>query len=153
MIKHPDLSLYTISTDNALLDVDMIHSYLSKESYWAIDIPYETVSRSIEHSMCFGVFYDGKQMGFARLITDKATFAYLADVFILNDHRGKGLSKWLMQTIHDHSELQGLRRWMLGTRDAHALYEQFGWAVLTEEVRPRFMQKHFPDVYKTTGNK
>jgi GNAT superfamily N-acetyltransferase len=153
MIKHPDLSLYTISTDKTLLDVNMIHDYLSKKSYWAESIPYETVKRSIENSMCFGVFYDGKQIGFARLITDKATFAYLADVFILSEHSGKGLSKWLMQTIQEHSELQGLRRWLLGTRDAHSLYEQFGWTVLTEEIRPRFMQRHFPGVYKSTGNK
>lgn len=153
MIKHPDLSLYTISTDRTLLNVDMIHQYLTEESYWAAAIPYETVKRSIENSICFGVYNEEKQIGFARLITDKATFAYLADVFILTEHRGKGLSKWLMQTIQDHPELQGLRRWMLGTKDAHALYEQFGWTVLSEEIRPRFMQRHFPDVYKTTGSK
>jgi GNAT superfamily N-acetyltransferase len=153
MTKPTNLTLYAISTDKTFLDVGMIHTYLSKESYWADNIPFETVKRSIENSMCFGVYYEGKQIGFARLITDKATFAYLADVFILDEHRGKGLSKWLMQTIHDHPGLQGLRRWMLGTRDAHGLYEQFGWTVLSEEVRPRFMQRHFPDVYKTTGSK
>jgi GNAT superfamily N-acetyltransferase len=87
---------------------------------------------------------------FARLVTDKATFAYLGDVFILPKHRGKGLSKFLMQTIHAHPELQNLRRWWLGTKDAHRLYEQFGWTRITEDVAKRFMQKHNPNVYKKT---
>jgi GNAT superfamily N-acetyltransferase len=152
MIKHPELPRYTISTDRSMLNLDVIHNHLSNKSYWAIGIPFETVQRSIDNSMCFGIYHNNEQVGFARLITDKATFAYLADVFILQEHRGKGLSKWLMQTIQDHPELQGLRRWLLGTRDAHALYEQFGWTVLSEEVRPRFMQRHFPEVYKTTDN-
>jgi GNAT superfamily N-acetyltransferase len=93
------------------------------------------------------MYSNGKQMGFARLITDKATFAYLADVFILPEHRGKGLSKWLMQVIHAHPQLQGLRRWLLGTRDAHSLYEQFGWTMFGEEQTARFMQFHNPNVY------
>ncbi len=153
MIKHTGLSAYSISTDKSLLDVEMIHQYLSKESYWAMNIPFDTVKRSIENSMCFGVYYNNMQMGFARLITDKATFAYLADVFILSEHRGKGLSKWLVQTIQDNSEVQHLRRWLLGTRDAHSLYEKFGWTVLSEEIRPRFMQRHFPDVYNIIDSK
>ena len=152
MIKHPELPSYSISTDKFLLNVDMIHEYLSKESYWAANIPMDTVKRSIDNSMCFAIYYNDEQIGFARLITDKATFAYLADVFILPEHRGKGLSKWLMQTIQSNVELQNLRRWLLGTRDAHALYEQFGWEVLSEEIRPRFMQRHFPDVYNTTDS-
>lgn len=138
---------YLISTDQAKLDIPMIHRYLSEESYWAGNIPFETVKRSIENSVCFGLYNDKTQVGFARLVTDKATFAYLADVFILPAYRGKGLSKWLIQTIHTYPDVQGLRRWMLGTRDAHGLYKQFGWTALTEEQVPRFMQLHNPDVY------
>ena len=139
---------YLISTDSSLLNVDVIHNYLTKESYWAMNIPREVVEKSISNSLCFGLYENDKQIGFARLVTDKATFAYLADVFILETHRGKGLSKWLMETIQSHPELQGLRRWMLGTRDAHALYEQFGWSVLDEDTRKRFMQRHNKNVYQ-----
>ncbi|MEP6699705.1 MAG: GNAT family N-acetyltransferase [Bacteroidota bacterium] len=139
---------WLISTDPLLLDIDTIHNYLSTESYWAANIPKAVVHRSIEHSLCFGVYIDHKQAGFARFVTDRATFAYLADVFILAEHRGKGLSKWLMEMIHSHPELQGLRRWMLGTKDAHGLYEQSGWTVLDEETRKRFMQRHNRDVYQ-----
>jgi GNAT superfamily N-acetyltransferase len=138
---------YLISTDPAKLDIGVIHQYLSQQSYWAQNIPLEVVQRSIANSFCFGVYYQEQQIGFARMITDKATFGYLADVFILPDYRGKGLSKWLMATIHAHPDLQGLRRWMLGTKDAHGLYKQFGWAPLPEEVVGRFMQLHTPDVY------
>jgi GNAT superfamily N-acetyltransferase len=138
---------YTISTDPDRLDIGIIHQYLSRDSYWAQNIPLEVVERSIAHSFCFGLYDGNKQVGFARLITDKATFAYLADVFILEEYRGKGLSKWLLTVIHAHPDMQGLRRWMLGTRDAHGLYKQFGWTALTEEVVPRFMQLHNPDVY------
>ena len=139
---------YSITTDNTKMDVDVIHQYLSAESYWAKGIPKEVVLTSIRNSLCFGIFFNNAQVGFARLITDKATFAYLADVFILPAHRGKGLSKWLLQAIHAHPEVQNLRRWLLGTRDAHTLYEQFGWARFTEAASQRFMQKHNPDVYK-----
>lgn len=132
---------FLISTDKELLDIDVIHSYLSKESYWAMNIPREVVERSIVHSLCFGVYHESKQIGFARLVTDQATFAYLADVFILEDHRGQGLSKWLIHSIHAHPELQGLRRWVLGTKDAHGLYEQFGWVRFGEDQLQRFMQK------------
>lgn len=138
---------YLISTDPALLNIDVIHQYLSLESYWAMNIPRMVLERSIRNSLCFGVYQEEKQIGFARLITDKATFAYLADVFILEDYRKKGLSKWLMETIQSHPELQGLRRWLLGTRDAHGLYEQFGWAVLDEDTRKRFMQRHNKNPY------
>ena len=102
----------------------------------------------MEGSLSFGVYDIEKQVGYARVITDKATFAYLADVFILPQHRGKGLSKWLMQIIHGHPELQNLRRWWLGTKDAHGLYEQFGWTVLDDDTRKRFMQRHNKDVYQ-----
>lgn len=138
---------YSISTDPALLEIDLIYRYLSLESYWAKGIPKEVVERSIRNSVCFGIYCDGAQVGFARVISDKATFAYLADVFVLESHRGRGLSKWLMENIHAHPELQGLRRWVLGTRDAHRLYEQFGWTAFNEEIGKRFMQKHNPDAY------
>lgn len=141
---------YLLSTDPSLLKVDVIHDYLSKDSYWARNIPREVVERSIANSVCFGVYHLAEQIGFARVVTDKATFAYLADVFILEAFQGRGLSKWLMETIQSHPELQGLRRWMLGTRDAHGLYEQFGWSVMNEETRKRFMQRHFPDIYSAS---
>lgn len=138
---------YSIDTDPDLIDRELVHHYLSNESYWAKGVPFEIVSRSIDHSLCFGLYHGSRQIGFARMVTDRATFTYLADVFILEEERGKGLSKWMMQEIDTHPDLQGLRRWMLGTRDAHGLYEQFGWTVITEEQRPRFMQRHFPEVY------
>lgn len=139
---------WLVSTDPSLLQTDVIHNYLSKDSYWAQHIPRDVVERSISNSLCFGLYERNKQIGFARLVTDKATFAYLADVFILESFRGKGLAKWMMEVIQSHPELQGLRRWMLGTRDAHCLYEQFGWTVLDEDTRKRFMQRHFKDVYQ-----
>jgi GNAT superfamily N-acetyltransferase len=139
---------FLISTDSSKLNVNVIYHYLSHESYWAKGIPRTVVERSIANSICFGVYDNNEQIGFARVITDKATFAYLGDVFILSQYRGKGLSKWLMHMIHAHPELQGLRRWWLGTKDAHGLYEQFGWTRITDEVAKRFMQKHDPDVYK-----
>jgi GNAT superfamily N-acetyltransferase len=139
---------YLISTDKTKLNVDTIYNYIAFESYWAQGIPREVVERSILNSICFGLYKDHRQIGFARVVSDKATFAYLADVFVLPEHRGKGLSKWLMETIHAHPELQNLRRWWLGTKDAHGLYEQFGWTRITQEVARRFMQKHDPDVYK-----
>lgn len=139
---------YLISTDNSLLQLDVVYNYLAKESYWANGIPRGVVEKSLRHSLCFGLYFNDKQIGFARLVTDKATFAYLADVFVLSAHRGKGLSKWLMQTIHAHPELQNLRRWWLGTKDAHGLYEQFGWTHINDDMAKRFMQKHNPDVYK-----
>jgi GNAT superfamily N-acetyltransferase len=136
---------YYISTDKSRLDLAVIHNFLTT-SYWAAGIPIETVKKSLEHSLNFGVYEEGKQVGFARVITDYATFAYIGDVFILEGYRGQGLSKWLMQVIADHAELQGLRRWVLLTRDAHGLYRKTGF---TEPVNPeRYMEKIFPDVYK-----
>jgi GNAT superfamily N-acetyltransferase len=123
---------FTISTNKELLDFEMIYNYLSKESYWSKGIAVERVHTSIANSMCFGVYGDGKQVGFARVVTDKAIFAYLCDVFVLDSHRGLGLSKWLLQTIRNHPELQGLKRWMLATADAHGLYKQFGFGPLTK---------------------
>jgi GNAT superfamily N-acetyltransferase len=139
---------YLISTDPSLLNVDVIHNYLSKESYWAMNIPGEVVEKSISNSLCFGLYENDKQIGFARLVTDKATFAYLADVFILEAYRGRGLAKWLMEIIQAHPELQGLRRWMLGTRDAHGLYERLGWTILDEDTGKRFMQRHNKNIYQ-----
>jgi len=133
---------YLISTDKSLLDFDAIHHYLSIDSYWAQGIPAERLARAIENSVCFGVFKEGKQAGFARVVTDKATFAYICDVFILPGYRGIGLSKWLIQAITEHPELQGLRRWSLATADAHGLYSQFGF---TQIARPEtWMEKFKP---------
>ena len=139
---------YLLSTDASLLDIDMVHKYLSIQSYWATNISFQVVKKSVQNSLCFGLYDNQKQIGFARVVTDRATFAYLADVFILESFRGKGLAKWMMEVIQAHPELQGLRRWMLGTRDAHGLYEQFGWSVLDEETRKRFMQRHNKNVYQ-----
>jgi GNAT superfamily N-acetyltransferase len=135
---------YTISTDKTRLDIPGIHAFLL-ESYWASGIPLEIVARSIENALCFGVYHDGRQIGFARVISDFATFAYLGDVFILAPHRGKGLAKWLLACIRSHPDLQGLRRWLLATRDAHGLYAQFGFTPLD---RPEiFMELVDLDVY------
>jgi GNAT superfamily N-acetyltransferase len=139
---------YLISTDKDRLDLVTIHGFLTT-SYWAAGIPMETVKRSIEHSLNFGVYKGGQQVGFARVITDYATFAYLGDVFILEPFRGQGLSKWLMEVIVAHPDLQGFRRWMLLTKDAHELYRKVGF---TEPRSPeRYMERHFPDVYKKGG--
>ena len=125
------------------MQLPVVHGYLTR-SYWAGGIPLATVQRSLEHALCFGVFRGSEQVGFARVISDRATFAYLADVFILEGHRGRGLSKRLMTAILRHPDLQGLRRWMLGTRDAHGLYEQFGFTRLANPAR--FMERHDPEV-------
>jgi GNAT superfamily N-acetyltransferase len=126
---------YRISTDKALLDFDTIFNYLDGQSYWAKGIPAGTLKTAIDNSMCFGVYKDGIQAGFARVVTDKATFAYLCDVFILPAYRGVGLSKWLVQTIMADPELQGLRRWSLATLDAHGLYQQFGFKEINNPER------------------
>jgi N-acetylglutamate synthase-like GNAT family acetyltransferase len=136
---------YSISTSNKHLDVKVVHAYLT-QSYWAEGIGEETVKRAIRNSMVFGVYDSKKQIGFARVVTDKATFAYLADVFILNEHQGKGLGKWLVKCILNHAELQGLRRIMLATRDAQPLYAKFGFAPL--HIPERFMQLWNKDAYK-----
>jgi len=136
---------FLVTTDPARLDIEFIHSFLSN-SYWAEGIPRETVERSIANSLCFGVYEGDKQVGFARVITDYATFAYLADVFIAESYRGRGLSKVLMECIVKHPELQGLRRWTLATRDAHELYAKFGFTHLAKP--DRFMELHDPEVYK-----
>ncbi|MDQ6800034.1 MAG: GNAT family N-acetyltransferase [Acidobacteriota bacterium] len=124
--------MYTISTDKSRLDVAMIHRYLSEESYWAKNIPRELVERAIENSICFGAYDGERQIGFARVVTDRVVFAYVGDVFVLDAYRGHGVSKQLMQAIRDHPDLQRLRRWHLLTRDAHALYRQFGFQELAK---------------------
>ena len=118
---------YTLSTDPARLDVDCIHDYLRNRSYWAQGRPRQMVERSIANSLCFGIYApDGAQVGFARVVTDYATFAWLCDVFILESARGLGLGKWLVQVVTAHPELQGLRNFILATRDAHELYRRYG---------------------------
>lgn len=127
-----------------MLDIDVIHGFLSR-SYWAQGIPRETVERCIRHSLCFGVYHGSAQVGFARVISDYTTVAYLADVFIIEAHRGKGLSVMLMNEIIAHPQLQGLRRFILATRDAHGLYERFGFSPLA--APDRWMEIHQPDLY------
>lgn len=136
---------FSISTDKDKLDIDYVHQFLSK-SYWAEEIPLAIVQRSVQFSMCFGV-YDGiKQVGFARVVTDYATFGYLADVFIDEQYRGLGLSKWLMEIIMGHPQLQGFRSWQLATRDAHGLYARHGFKV--PENPERIMRKVVENMYK-----
>jgi len=140
---------FVISTDEERFDLEMVHGFLT-ESYWAEGISREVVARSIQNSLCFGVFCDGKQIGFARVISDYATFAYVGDVFVLESYRGQSLGKWLMECIVSHPWLRGLRRWTLLTRDAHGLYAQFGFTPLR---RPeRYMELHDPEVYRRDQN-
>ena len=136
---------YLITTDAAAVDIDAVHRYLSIESYWAKGIPRETVARAVQHSLCFSLLHEGALIGFARVTSDCATVAYVGDVFVLPPHRGKGLAKWLMECVTSHPDLQGLRRWMLATADAHGLYAQFGFTPM--KAPDRWMEKHDPDVY------
>jgi GNAT superfamily N-acetyltransferase len=135
-----------ISNNKALLDRALIHGFLSERSYWAQDAPREIVERAIEHSLCFGVYRSGKQVGFARVVTDCATFAWLADVFVIETERGNGLSKKLVAAVRTHPQLQGLRRFMLATLDAHGLYARFGFKPITNVER--FMEIFRPNAYK-----
>ena len=137
---------YRLSFDSADMQVDAIHAFLA-QSYWAENIARAVVERAIAGSLCVGVFAPGgEQVGFARVVTDRATFAYLADVYVLAAHRGHGLAARMVTALHDHPDLQGLRRWMLATSDAHGLYAALGWTPI-EDGTP-FMQRHFPDVYR-----
>lgn len=144
-----DITIYKdnfcISTDKSKLDIDTIHQFLSTKAYWCINIPKDTVQTSIQHSLCFGVYQDHKQIGFARIISDFSTIAYLSDVFILDEYRGQGLSKWLIKNIMIHPGLQGLRRWILLTGDAHGLYRQFGWTEIADPTR--WMEIHDRNIY------
>ncbi len=139
------VNTYDISTDPSRLQLDAIHAWLAG-SYWSPGVPRDVVARAIAHSMCFGIYLGEAQVGFARVVTDRATFAYLADVYVLEEHRGHGLSKRLVATIQAHPELQGLRRFLLATRDAHGLYAQFGFRPLA--APDRMMEIHDPDAYR-----
>jgi GNAT superfamily N-acetyltransferase len=135
---------YTVSTDPGRLDLAAVHRFLST-SYWSPGLTFEVLTRAVAGSLCFGLYHDSEQVGFARVITDRATFAYLCDVYVVESHRRRGLGRWLMEVVTRHPSLQGLRRFVLVTRDAHALYEQFGFRPL---ARPEgYMEIHRPDVY------
>jgi len=137
---------FLLSTDPGRLDLDLIHAFLTG-CYWAKGIPREIVARSIQNSLCFAVYTGGKQVGFARVISDFATYAYIGDVFVLESFRGRGLGKWMLEAIMQHPRLQGLRRWNLLTRDAHALYAQFGFSPL--KTPERYMEIHASHVYQS----
>jgi GNAT superfamily N-acetyltransferase len=132
-----------LSFDTA--DVDAVHAYLAGESYWARGIPRDVVARAIQHSLCVGIFDGAAQVAFARVITDRATYGYLADVYVLQAYRGWGLGKWMMEAIDVHPELQGLRRWGLMTQDAHGLYARFGYTPLANPDRA--MERTRPGIY------
>ena len=136
---------FIISTDRLRLDVEAIHRFLVEDSYWARERTLDQTKTAIENSICFGLYQDEKMIGFARVVSDKATFAYIGDVFVLEGYRGRGLSKWLMEVIVEYPELQGLRRWVLATKDAHGLYSQFEFAPL--RFPERWMEKTAPNAY------
>ena len=139
--------IYTISDDFSRLDRARIYGWISQDSYWAACIPYPTFIKELTHSLCFGLYgADQTQIGFARVTSDHATYGYLQDVWIDQDHRGKGLGKILMKALFAHPELQGFRRWTLATRDAHGLYQQFGFMPLADPNR--LMERLDPDVYR-----
>jgi len=137
---------FLLSTDPRRLDLHVVHNFLTN-CYWAKGVPLEVVERSIQHALCFGI-YDGSgaQVGFARVVSDFSTVAYLGDVFVLESYRGHGLGKWMMECIMQHPALQGMRRWILVTRDAHGLYEQFGFTPL--KSAEQYMELHRPDIYE-----
>lgn len=136
---------FNLSDDKKKLQIEVIQKFLAEDSYWANSRTVEQTRRAIENSLCFGLYHDDQQIGFARVVSDFATFAYLGDVFVLQEFRGQGLSKWLMETIVSHPELQGLRRWVLATRDAHSLYEKYGFHAL--KFPDRWMEKPATDAY------
>lgn len=136
---------FCISTDKNRLDTEVIHHFLAYESYWSEDIPLHVVRKAISNSLCFGVFKGDEQVGYARVVSDYVTFAWLADVFILENYRGLGLSKWMLEVIMSHPDLQVLRRWMLATRDAHGLYAKYGFVPIAHPER--LMENHQPDVF------
>jgi GNAT superfamily N-acetyltransferase len=136
---------FAIDTEKERLDLDAIHEFLSCESYWAQKRTRGQTQTAIENSICFGVYQCERQIGFARVVSDRATFAYVGDVYIIDEFRGRGLSKWLMQVIVEHPDLQGLRRWVLATRDAHGLYKQFDFDAL--RFPDRWMERTAPDAY------
>ena len=135
---------YRITDDPNAVDLDVVHRFLTA-SYWSPGVPKQVVARGVAHSLPFSILLGERQVGFARAVTDRATFAYLADVFVVEDQRGQGLGAWLVETVLAHPELQGLRRWLLATRDAHALYLKFGFTAISDVSR--LMTRHDPDVY------
>lgn len=144
---------FRITTRVDEFDFDVIYSFLSRQAYWCKGVPVNVVRKAVDNSLCFAVFNDGpresEQIGFARAITDKATFAYLADVFILDGFRGRGLSKWLIESILSHPDLQRLRRFVLATQDAHGLYKRYGFEPLADSSL--FMELHKPNIYQRGG--
>ena len=147
MVESWERGDYLISTDRSRLDVELIHDFLSRTSYWASGRTLEVVQRSIKNSLAFGIYKENDQVGFARVVTDYATFAWVADVFVLAEHRGRGLSKWLVGVMLSHPRLQGFRRWVLATKDAHALYTRFGFIPLH---RPeRWMERPDPNMLES----
>ena len=136
---------FAISTERNRLQIEAIHKFLIEESYWAKERSFRQTETAIKNSLPFGVYKGKNLIGFARVVTDYATFAYLGDVFILEEYRGKGLRLWLMETIVNHTDLQGLRRWVLATKDAHALYEKYGFTALKHPER--WMEKAAPNAY------
>jgi GNAT superfamily N-acetyltransferase len=143
---------YLISTDRTRLDVELIHDFISNQSYWGQGRAIEVVRRALDNSLNFGIYNDTQQVGFARVVTDYATFAWIADVFVLTEHRGRGLSKWLMEVVLSHPRLQGFRRWVLATKDAHSLYARFGFIPLHRPERwlerPDPNMQESPDYWK-----
>jgi GNAT superfamily N-acetyltransferase len=136
---------FEISTDPSRLQIDAIHSFLSEDSYWAQNRSREKTEIAIANSLNFGIYLDGRQIGFARVVSDFATFAYIGDVYVISEFQGRGLGSWLMEVIVSHPELQGLRRWVLATRDAHGLYEKFDFSEFRHPER--WMEKTAPDAY------
>lgn len=126
---------YSITTDQDRVDVEAVYKFLSEESYWAKERPRETVEKALRNSLCFTMLHRGSFAGFARVITDYATFSYICDLFVLSGHRGNGLGKWLVDCIIHHTQQQGLKSWLLATADAHGLYEQFGFNLLEGSTR------------------
>jgi GNAT superfamily N-acetyltransferase len=146
MVKEWRRDGFVVSDDRARLQLAVIHRFLAAESYWAAGIPQDTMARAIDNSLCFGVYAGERQVGFARVVTDRATFGYLCDVFVDAAHRGAGLGKWLVSCVLAHPDLHGLRRVSLMTRDAHDLYRPFGFRGLADPAR--YLERHNPDVYR-----
>ena len=140
---------FSITTQRDRLDVDAIHAFLSQEAFWSLGVPRSVVETAIEHSLCFGLFEDDAQIGFTRVVTDRATFAWICDVYVLAPYRGRGLARWMIDSVLEHPDLAGLRRILLATRDAHGLYRQCGFEPLPNP--DRWMIIADPDVYRRKG--
>lgn len=140
---------FVISNDTGRVDRDLVHRFLRDESYWSLEVPRDVVDRSIDHSLCFSLFDGDDQVGFARLITDHSTFSFLADVFVISSHRGQGLAKWLCATVLEHPDLEGQRRILLGTDDAHGLYTQLGFTPLEQTERFMDIFRPAPGIYRS----